>query len=325
MTESTDKPDEQQLDEYLKGDSSVSRQYRQLHSAEVPADLDRVVLRQAEDAVKSRPAQGRPAWVRWTAPLAVAASAVLVVSIVIQTGVRDETAVLQAPQVTMQAKERPLAESKAEGAIVNEQAPAFVPPAEVASEPAAEDKRAGQPRLRRAPVAPPQAAAPAPPSPQAMRSAEPTVEAPETAIEDVIVSSQSAVQDRSAPAAAAPAPPPAIMPVRSVSRAAENAARVLQASSLEESARKQSADAAGEANREEERSLAAQMAYSRQISTPAPVPQQNYTDPEVWLKDIRQLRKDDKQEQADSEWRRFRTAFPNYDVAETDTAREAKK
>lgn len=332
MTESTDKPDEQQLDEYLKGDSSVSRQYRQLHSAEVPTDLDRLVLRQAEDAVKSRPAQGRPAWVRWTAPLAVAASAVLVVSIVIETGVRDETAVLQAPQVTMQAKERPLAESKAEGAIVNEQAPAFIPPAEVASEPAVEDKRAVEPRLRRAPVAPPQAAAPvAPPppeqdvpAPQAMRSAEPTVEAPEASVEDVIVSSQAAVQDRSAPAAA-PTAPPAIMPVRSVSRAAENAARVLQASSLEESARKQSADAAGEANREEERSLAAQMAYSRQIGTAAPVPQQNYTDPEVWLKDIRQLRKDDKQEQADSEWRRFRVAFPSYEVAETDTAREAKK
>ena len=28
MTEPTDKVDEQQLDEYLKGDSSVSRQYR---------------------------------------------------------------------------------------------------------------------------------------------------------------------------------------------------------------------------------------------------------------------------------------------------------
>ncbi len=60
MTESTDKPlpdDEQQLDEYLKGDSSVSRQYRQLHSAEVPAELDRLVLRQAEDAVKDRPGE----------------------------------------------------------------------------------------------------------------------------------------------------------------------------------------------------------------------------------------------------------------------------
>src|SRR5690606_31048023 len=98
MTESTDKQlldqaaaDEQQLDEYLKGDSSVSRQYRELPGAEVPAELDRIVLRQAADAVQTL-STGRPAWMRWKAPLAVAASAVLVLSIVIETGPKDETA-----------------------------------------------------------------------------------------------------------------------------------------------------------------------------------------------------------------------------------------
>ncbi len=115
------------------------------------------------------------------------------------------------------------------------------------------------------------------------------------------------------------------MPVRSISRAAEDAERVLRASSLEDSARKQSANAAGQAQREEERSSAAEMAYSGQISAAAPATAQVYTDPEVWLKDIRQLRKENKQEQADTEWRRFREAFPNYNVAESDIAREAKK
>ena len=323
MTESTDNqlPDEQQLDEYLEGDSSVSRQYRQLHSAEVPTDLDRLVLRQAEDAVKGRPARGRPAWVRWTAPLAVAASAVLVLSIVIETGVRDETVMLDVPQPPMQAKERQRAESKVEGTIINEQAaPAsdFMAPAEPATEEPLADH---PPSLRRAPAAPRRdvtPAAPPPPkpdvpSPEEFRSAEPVIEAPKAIVEN----------RPSPPPAAAPARPATIMPTQSVSRAAEDAARVLEASSLEGAARKQSA-AAEEAHREEERS-AAQMAYSRQISAPLPVPPQAYTDPEAWLKDIRQLRKENKQEQADREWRRFRAAFPKYEVAETDAAREAKQ
>jgi hypothetical protein len=288
MTESTDKqlPDEQQLDEYLKGDSSVSRQYRQLHTAEVPTELDRLVLRQAEDAVKTGATRGRPAWVRWTAPLAVAASAVLVLSIVIETGVRDETTVLQAPQqTTMQAKKREreesreLAESKAKETVVNaqaakpqaadtqaadtqaartqaakpqaERAPGFVPPAEVAADLAADE-------------APPALAEPANDAPQAFTESRPPP-----------------------PPVAAPAPSPRIMPARSMSRAANEAERALQAASVEEAAQKA-------------------------------------MDPEAWLKAIRELRKENKQEQADREWQRFRAAFPDYEVAETDAAREAQ-
>lgn len=49
----------------------------------------------------------------------------------------------------------------------------------------------------------------------------------------------------------------------------------------------------------------------------------NYSDPEQWLRDIRVLRKENKHEEADREWRRFRYVFPNYQVAETDPARGA--
>jgi hypothetical protein len=42
------------------------------------------------------------------------------------------------------------------------------------------------------------------------------------------------------------------------------------------------------------------------------------------LRDIRQLRKENKQADADREWRRFREAFPAYEVEESDTAREAR-
>jgi hypothetical protein len=47
-----------------------------------------------------------------------------------------------------------------------------------------------------------------------------------------------------------------------------------------------------------------------------------YSDPELWLRDIRQLRKENKQADADREWRRFREKFPEYVVLESDTARE---
>ncbi|MDR2216382.1 MAG: hypothetical protein LBE59_11165, partial [Nevskiaceae bacterium] len=95
-------PTEQQLDEYLKGDSQVSRRYRELGDVEVPASLDRLVLNQAAEAVK-RPARSvrpaRPAWMRWTAPLAAAASLVLVVSVVFQTGAWRDVLQQQAPTV----------------------------------------------------------------------------------------------------------------------------------------------------------------------------------------------------------------------------------
>jgi hypothetical protein len=49
-----------------------------------------------------------------------------------------------------------------------------------------------------------------------------------------------------------------------------------------------------------------------------------YSDAELWLRDIRKLRLQDKQEEADREWRRFRVAFPDHPVAENDKAREAE-
>jgi hypothetical protein len=50
----------------------------------------------------------------------------------------------------------------------------------------------------------------------------------------------------------------------------------------------------------------------------------HYSDPEEWLRDIRQLRKKDQHEAADREWRRFRDAFPDYQVADTDLARKSQ-
>lgn len=320
MTEPTDKQlldevsaDEQQLDEYLKGDSSVSRQYRQLHGADVPTQLDRLVLREAEDAVKRRPLQGRPTWMRWTAPLAVAASAVLVLSIVIETGVRDETVSEVsreisrpgAAQPTMQAKQRERSESKAEEAIVSEVVVPLVPVQELVSP-------------TYAPAVPP----PPPvqverPAPESRMNFQSPAEPPRAAMR---------ARPSAPPPVAAPAPDVSASP-QSVTAAAEMAARELRSGAADDATKKSSADDVakdrGVAPEREEESAAGVAAFSRRINAERSAPA--YSDPEAWLQDIRALRKENKQEEADREWQRFRDAFPNYEVAETDLAREAKK
>jgi hypothetical protein len=51
----------------------------------------------------------------------------------------------------------------------------------------------------------------------------------------------------------------------------------------------------------------------------------DYSEPEQWLRDIRKLREANKHREADSEWRRFRYVFPNYEVAADDSARGAQR
>lgn len=326
MTESTDKQlldqaaaDEQQLDEYLKGDSSVSRQYRELPGAEVPAELDRIVLRQAADAVQTR-STGRPAWMRWTAPLAVAASAVLVLSIVIETGPKDETAqVMSDLSVAVSARkaEQALESDRIGGAteetaggeaIVSGQAAPVQAPA-----------MAPAPRLEA------QASVPAQAPPlvvQAERQAravasraEPKVERPQAM--------QSAPTAR--PASAPPAASSPITAGESVARSADVAAAVLKAAAAEQAARQSSAKVANDGDLEEEYATAVVSGFSpHNVTSTMPATAPPYSDPEQWLEDIRQLRKDDKQQEADREWRRFRAAFPDYAVAPDDPAREAK-
>ncbi len=291
MTEPTDKPlDDQQLDEYLKGDSSVSRHYRQLPGEEVPALLDRRVLREAEDAVK-RPS--RPVWMSWAKPLAVAASAVLVVSIAIETGLKDETL------VTSQTVQAPAAARRAEESGAAPAAPTSevkVPPPVVYVEPAKSPTFADAMSIDVPEPAP--TAAPAPE--MSARFKQPVVS--ETADAEIQQDLAKAEQEDKASLAAD---------------------ELRQKSAGEQAAREQVPIAA-----QRRAEPAAVVSYSRPLSSNAnsmATLQKTYTDPEAWLKDIRQLREDNKQDEADREWRRFREAFPDYAVPETDSARAATK
>ncbi len=107
-------------------DDEVRRAYRALPDEDAPATLDARVLQLAETALAQR---RKPAWVRWSAPIALAASVLVVVAILLDPAARKEAVVshsLQGPP----AAPAPAAESLA--------------PAELASTPEATALRADE-------------------------------------------------------------------------------------------------------------------------------------------------------------------------------------
>lgn len=91
--------DDKSFEEYLGRESQLSKRYRTLAADEVPAELDRRVLAQAQAAVVGASSRKKPAWVRWSAPLALAASMVLAISIVIENGTEHEVRMRELPAV----------------------------------------------------------------------------------------------------------------------------------------------------------------------------------------------------------------------------------
>ena len=88
-------PDEQF--DYERGESELSRRYRELKSVEVPRALDDAILAQARGEIQKTNRSRR--WRQWTAPVALAASAVLAMSLVFRSGVqREAPMMMQAPQ-----------------------------------------------------------------------------------------------------------------------------------------------------------------------------------------------------------------------------------
>lgn len=297
-------PDKQlpegELDEYLKGDSSVSRQYRQLHSAEVPAELDRLVLRHAHDAVKPAPGKSRT-WTRWSGPLALAASAVLVVSVVIETGVQDEVT-LTAEKSTAPAAPRmeaPRMEAKRQSARERESVPI--------ENDAAETGAAGS-AASEAPMLPQSA----PPPPRAVaedRAAAQFVSPPEGRLEMPASVSAPAEPLSSAQMQAQPPAEKSELALPKVARERRDAGAPAPVAAPGAAPRAE-ADA-------QEVVVTGNAVASRPVSAMVPP----FSDPERWLEQIRQLRKENKQTEADREWRRFREAFPDHPVSEVDAAR----
>jgi hypothetical protein len=307
VTERNDptRPDEAALAEYLKGGSPVSQRYRDVSADEVPADVDRRVLALAHAAATEKKRWRQSRWVRWSAPLALAASAVLVVSIVIESGVHQA----EAPVAVQRTTPPPVAPS-AERALYDLQPPPAPAPeveeskksATPAVTPARVDTTADvAASARRAQELVEQTARSA--------SAQRTEERQFTPTPPAAVGTKPELAKAETPAAVQPAPAASREPY---AVAADEVGEVAVTGSR---ARRDAAGGRGPRNtiplqtspRFEEDAQAAEAEAPRT--------------PETWLEDIRELRSQGRDREADEEWKRFRRSHPHHVVPDDDPAR----
>lgn len=298
--------DDKSLDEYLTRGSEVSRRYRELDGNTVPPELDRRVLAEARAAASKNQSGGRT-WMRWSAPVALAASAVLVVSIIIESGVEQgETVAVTKPV----GDARPAKETSAPKATA---APAEAP---------VEVFTGLVPDATFEPQAPPEA----PASASNVRSRDQALarQSQEQSQRSGVVSSEADREEVQVTARRRPEvmmdSPVAVVVEQSAPVSPPAAPPADEASALEE------AVVTGYRRPEQRRSSGPRDTIGRSSASGASVSAQeellkrSVADPERWLEEIRQLRRDSKSRAADLEWERFRKEFPDYPVAEDDIA-----
>lgn len=313
----TSSPRDKMLDEYLERDSTVSQQYRQLDANDVPADVDAAVLAKARAAVvtsSQSTQQSKRAWLRWAPSVALAASAVMVVAIVLEVGVQDE---VRLPTSVTEQSTRASAPAAADSRTESKQEELQAPVLAAAPAPAAESKAAT--------VAPESRVADAPQFasvPEAVTSLD--LDARES---NVALPPAPVAQKAAAPAPAAPA---------------EDVIATASSPTPREVAAKREAEdasAADLARARTSRERAEQVVVTGNVVTPqrsrpfgpratgaaAPAQSRAIDDgadarAEEWLVEIRRLRGEGKDAEADEQWRRFKKEFPNYSIERTDLA-----
>lgn len=264
-------------------DEELTRLYRETADAVPPAALDRIILDAARAGLAGKPERKRAGWQRWTAPVAAFATIVLTVTLTLLVQYeRDQ--VEQAPPVPAQEK-------------------AATPP--VPSPPATPVQPAAVAEQRRADsaIAPPaarapEAAVPAQKLKEAAAAAEPhpfAAESKEAAKMEARQRSEAGAGVLSAPAAP---PPPAEAELRAAPAAKPAAAPL----------RYQAAPAA--ADSVDNRAKAAPLRKQASGALEAP------RTPEAWLDEIRQLRKQGREKEAQDALEAFRRAYPDYRLPE---------
>jgi hypothetical protein len=315
------------LDEYLKGDSDISQRYRELGREDVPLDLDRRVLAEARAAVAGGGAARSRSWLRWSAPVALAASVVLVVAVVIESPVQDATLAIQpaskdsyepsaADEYQPREESAEARQREPEPQIITEQPPAAAPSAvRPAAPPPASAAKAEAKRADRAPVVE-----------EVVVNAEAS-RAPSFATSPVAVDSVAVDSAEAQLAAERPAPV-----MRTQSTSARN--EVDRAAGLEDSPAKASAanelqEVAVTGTRQRRsagrtagpRNTISGTAFETRPAADADADAEQ-SDPAKWLDEIRDLRRAGKTAEADAAWERFREAFPDFPVAQDDVARK---
>ena len=274
----TDPERDEAFETYLKRRSVLPDALSSDDRLEPPAALDTLVLRKAREAIKAQaaPDQGKQQMQRaprWAVPVALAATIMLCLSIVMNISLNTNRPTPDLQRLTATPAYSDRRESVSGGIPSRE---VILPEAKVAASAAPHAPVIAEQRLEPAPAASvrmssaPPAAAPAPAMPGEPAPAAPSVEAP---------------------SAAAQAPRYA----KSASALASNEPRAAVTSAADE------ATAAGGAQAAAEGGLPA--------ATGGPG---HPADPKVWLRQIDALRAAGKNELADAEMGRFRAVFPGY-------------
>lgn len=299
--------DDKDFDEYLGRQTEVSQRYRGLEVDDVPAHLDHAVLAQARAAVAagsdelSRVRRSRSKLMQWGVPTALAASALLVVSIVINSGTQHEITPVSAPMPAPTVPPATAAEHTAKPAAAQpepaEDVVMIAPPRDAVTEFSPLARQSVQPQQKKA-VAP---AAPLP---------EPAF----------------GLQEVQPPAVPAAAPPPPAAVARADAEAELSAKRAdATAAAANEAAKARRAEeviiVSGHRRQEAIQDSPSPVAVFTQSDDRIEQPPLYRLTPEAWLEHIRELRREGKTEEADKEWKAFVEKHPGHVVSETDLAR----
>jgi hypothetical protein len=264
-------------------DDDLTRLYRETADAVPPAALDRIILEAARAGLAGKPERRRAGWQHWTAPVAAFATIVLTVTLTLL--------VQQEHEQIEQALPAPAQEKAA--------TPPLPSTLSIPAQPAA----VAGPRRADSAIAPPAARAPeaAVPEQKLKEAAAPAelrpfaAESKEAVKAEARQRSEAGVGVLSAPAA----PPPAAEAELRAAPAAKPAAAPF---------RYQAAPAA--ADGVDNRAKTAPL--RKQVSGALEAPHS----PEAWLDEIRQLRKQGREKEAQDALEAFRRAYPDYRLPE---------
>ena len=308
-----DTADDAALNDYLRRDSAVSQRYREVVADAVPASLDHAVLAQAKSAVAEKKVSRWRGVTRWSAPLALAASVVVVVSIVRQPAMQEEMVRTAAP---VSAPAAP-ASAPLHYEMPKEAAP------ERAENLARTDEKEARMLMQVAPE--PKPAPPAQP-PESIREKKAELD---RSVRDHVVST---AQQLSVQSVTIPSPPPVDAAPASNADIAHTIAMTRNDAAVAD--RRQAVPISNDSDLSEV-IVAAQIRKPTASNgagprgTVAAVPKSDAPidaafsedEPPSWLQHIRKLRSDGWTLRADAEWLRFRQKYPDFVVDEADTAR----
>lgn len=276
MSNSPNTPSE----EYARGHTSVSRAYRALPDEGPPPELDNAILAKARAAVSDHPTSElqQRRWRKFAVPLALAASVVMTISVVLEVN-KQSLPTQSLEQESTPASQKPDASN---------------PPSTVITVP-----------LNNFTSPPPEVAVEAAPAPMELPSQRAEADTPSQSRERMAASLDERLDSATvtAPAAAPPvmAPPPAPVAVETPEAAVGNFAAASR--ELRQPTNQFNTAVSG---------LSVAKVAGAPPEAKSELSEQVQRDPAQWLAAIQALRTAGNTQAADREWLVFRKAWPNY-------------